>query len=140
MTDQRSGKQDLARIALRNARRSGTRRSRLRPPPGVPQPVPLPLVLAEAVNHFGWPLPVKATIRPPLQEPEALPLGFRRPQPPLGDHDHLILAANRRQATRAPREPESLFTPGTSQPAAARSELVRARALARARAANNTPT
>ncbi|GAA2377445.1 hypothetical protein GCM10010417_47990 [Streptomyces carpaticus] len=36
VTDQRSGKQDLARIALRNAV-LGARRSRPRPPPGVPR-------------------------------------------------------------------------------------------------------
>lgn len=74
---------------------------------------------------------------PPL--PPVPPRAFRHQEPPLQEDDHLVIAARRRQAAQAPREPGHLFTPGDAQQAA-RGDLVRARAVARARAARGAPS
>lgn len=82
-----------------------------------------------------------AVLAPAPAKPPAPPLpprAFRHQEPPLPEDDHLVIAARQRQAAQAPREPGHLFLPGAQQ--AARGELVRARAVARARAARGAPS
>ncbi|MEV6726640.1 DciA family protein [Streptomyces xanthochromogenes] len=83
-----------------------------------------------------------AVLSPAPAKPPAPPLpprAFRHQEPPLQEDDHLVLAARRRQAAQAPREPGHLFTPDDFWQAA-RGDLVRARAVARARAARGAPS
>jgi hypothetical protein len=83
------------------------------------------------------PVLAPAPAKPPA--PPLPPRAFRHQEPPLQEEDHLVLAARRRQAAQAPREPGYLFSPEDARQAA-RSELVRARAVARARAARGAPS
>lgn len=80
-----------------------------------------------------------APARPPVPSP-VLPQAFRHPQPPAQADEQLVFAARRRQAAQTPREPEDLFTAGDGRPSAAPGDLVRTRALARARAGRGTPS
>lgn len=83
-----------------------------------------------------------AVLAPAPAKPSAPPLpprAFRHQEPPLQEDDHLVIAARRRQAAQTPREPGHLSLPGDARQAA-RGELVRARAVARARAARGAPS
>jgi len=86
----------------------------------------------QVVRELAFLPPVPA--RPPAPLLPLLPRAFRHPQPPAQAAEQLIFAARRRQAAQTPREPEDLFTSGDDQPSAPPGELVRARAVARARA------
>lgn len=83
-----------------------------------------------------------AVLSPAPAKPPAPPLppgAFRHQEPPLQEDDHLVIAARRRQAAQTPREPGHLFTPDDFWQAA-RGDLVRARAVTRARAARGAPS
>ncbi|MFP3986003.1 hypothetical protein U9R90_00505 [Streptomyces sp. E11-3] len=89
----------------------------------------------QVVCELAFLPPVPA--RPPVP---LLPRAFRHPEPPVQDDEQLVFAARRRQAAQAPREPEGLLTSGDDRPSATRGELVRARAMARARAGRGAPS
>ncbi|MFH8586483.1 hypothetical protein ACH4GP_19080 [Streptomyces celluloflavus] len=83
-----------------------------------------------------------AVLAPAPAKPPAPPLpprAFRHQEPPLQEDEHLVIAARRRQAAQTPREPRHLITPGYARQAA-RGDLVRARAVARARTARGAPS
>ncbi|MFB7982988.1 hypothetical protein [Streptomyces vinaceus] len=82
-------------------------------------------------------LPPAAAHRPAAPLP---PRAFRHQEPALQDDEQLVIAARRRQAAQGPRESGHLFTPSDAQPSAPQSDLVRARALARARTARSSPS
>lgn len=92
----------------------------------------------QVVHELAFLPPVPA--RQPVSSLPVLPRAFRHPEPPAQDNEELIFAARRRQAAQAPREPEYLFASGDDRPSATPGELVRARALARARTQRGAPS
>ncbi|GHH55494.1 DciA family protein [Streptomyces candidus] len=89
----------------------------------------------QVVRELAFLPPVPARPQAP-----SLPQAFRHPKPHAQTGEQLVFAARRRQAAQAPREPEDLFTAGDDRLSATPGELVRARAMARARAQRGAPS